>query len=53
VYAYDHPQHLRYRNYQRAKLPLMIMGLRHYIENIYPHLDRHTSQLSTPSYAAI
>ncbi|MEK7137629.1 MAG: formyltransferase family protein, partial [Patescibacteria group bacterium] len=39
VYPHDRPQHLRYRNYQAAKLPLLVAGLRHYICNIYPHLD--------------
>ncbi|MFH1670780.1 MAG: hypothetical protein ABIA92_04310 [Patescibacteria group bacterium] len=38
VYRRDKPQQLRYRNYQQAKLPLLIFGLRHYIENIFPHL---------------
>jgi folate-dependent phosphoribosylglycinamide formyltransferase PurN len=40
VFADDAPQDLRLRNYQRAKLPLFIAGMRHYIERIYPHLDR-------------
>lgn len=39
VYPHDQPQHLRYRNYQAAKLPLLVAGLRHYIGTIYPHLD--------------
>lgn len=39
VYPHDAPQHLRYRNYQSAKLPLFVAGIRHYIERIYPHLD--------------
>lgn len=30
VYATDEPQWLRWRNYQQAKLPLFVNGLRHY-----------------------
>jgi hypothetical protein len=40
VFPDDAPQELRYRNYQAGKLPLFIAGMRHYIERIYPHLDR-------------
>lgn len=39
VYPNDEPQHLRYRNYQQAKLPLFVSGVRHYIEKIYPHIN--------------
>ena len=39
VYAQDEPQRLRYRNYQLAKLPLFVSGIRHYIQRIYPYLD--------------
>ncbi|PIQ76160.1 hypothetical protein COU78_01215 [Candidatus Peregrinibacteria bacterium CG10_big_fil_rev_8_21_14_0_10_49_24] len=46
VYPYDDPQHLRYRNYQQAKLPLLTTGLRHYVEHIFMHMNRHTSQLT-------
>ena len=45
VYPYDDPQHLRYRNYQQAKLPLLVTGLRHYIEHVFMHINRHTSQV--------
>lgn len=38
VYASDEPQHLRFRNYQMAKLPLFIAGVRHYVTRIFPHL---------------
>jgi folate-dependent phosphoribosylglycinamide formyltransferase PurN len=40
VYPDDKPEWLRYRNYQRAKLPLLIEGFRHYAEAIYPNLNR-------------
>jgi hypothetical protein len=36
----DQPMDLRYRNYQYGKLPLFIAGMRHYIRQIYPHLDQ-------------
>lgn len=32
VYATDEPQWLRWRNYQSAKLPLFIAGMRHYYQ---------------------
>ena len=38
VFADDEPQWLRYRNYQAAKLPLFIAGMRHYVTLIFPHL---------------
>lgn len=38
VYAADEPQHLRYRNYRIAKLPLLGAGLTHYALHVYPHL---------------
>lgn len=44
----DEPQHLRYRNYQLGKLPLFIAGMRHYIENVYPHLDQIDLQSLSP-----
>ncbi len=44
----DEPQQLRYRNYQRGKLPLFIAGMRHYVERIYPHLDRLNLKALTP-----
>lgn len=35
----DHdPMELRYDNYRRAKLPVLIAGLRHYIRHVLPHL---------------
>lgn len=34
----DEPQWLRWRNYQGAKLPILIEGLRHYALRIFPHL---------------
>ena len=36
----DEPQWLRYRNYQKAKLPLFIEGMRHYVFNIFPYLGK-------------
>lgn len=39
VYASDKPQHLRYRNYRKAKLPLFIDGLKHYVLRIFPYID--------------
>lgn len=44
----DEPQHLRYRNYQLGKLPLFIAGMRHYVENIFPHLDQIDLQSLSP-----
>ena len=29
---------LKYRNYQFAKLPVLSIGLRHFLLNVYPHL---------------
>ncbi len=49
VYPHDEPQHLRYRNYQHAKLPLFVSGVRHYIEKIYPHLDLDAVDLNNLS----
>jgi folate-dependent phosphoribosylglycinamide formyltransferase PurN len=40
VHAADEPQHLRFRNYQTAKLPVFVAGLVHYLTAIYPYLDR-------------
>ena len=37
VYPTDEPQLLRWRNYQTAKLPLLVAGLRHYALHIYPY----------------
>lgn len=48
VHPEDEPQHLRYRNYRLGKLPLFIAGMRHYIERIYPHLDRLDLLALTP-----
>jgi len=54
VYPYDEPQHLRYRNYQCAKLPLFVRGIRHYIKRLYPRLGsldmNHLSQLNHVSH---
>lgn len=38
VYPDDEAQWLRYRNYTRAKLPVLVGGLAHYAQNIYPYL---------------
>lgn len=38
VYATDERQWLRLRNYQAAKLPLIVAGLRHYAMYIYPYI---------------
>ncbi len=35
VYATDQPQELRHRNYQTAKLPVLIDGLSHYARSLY------------------
>ncbi len=41
------PMELRYDNYQYAKLPVLIAGLRHYIHHILPHLgDVNLNSLS-------
>ena len=39
VFASDDPMALRYRNYQASKLPVFVHGLKHYVLNIFPHLD--------------
>ncbi|MBU0458967.1 hypothetical protein KJ652_02975 [Patescibacteria group bacterium] len=52
VYPYDDPQHLRYRNYQQAKLPLLVTGLRHYVEHIFMHMNRHTSQVTPQQHVS-
>jgi folate-dependent phosphoribosylglycinamide formyltransferase PurN len=40
VYPGDEPQWLRFRNYSMGKLPLLVEGLAHYVQSIYPYLDR-------------
>ncbi len=47
VYASDreHPMDLRYRNYQGAKIPVFIEGIRWYLEHLFPRLPALQSHL--------
>ncbi len=53
VYHDDKPQWLRYRNYSQAKLPVLVGGLAHYAQNIYPNLTeiefRNLRQIVSPN----
>ena len=40
VYPGESSVSLRYRNYQTSKIPVFVAGLRHYVLNIFPHLDK-------------
>lgn len=40
VYADDEPQWLRHRNYKKGKLPVLVEGLAHYVQEIHPNLGR-------------
>ena len=40
VHPDDDPQWLRHRNYTLGKLPVLVEGLVHYVQNIYPNLHR-------------
>lgn len=40
VYPTDRPQHLRYRNYTGAKLPLLVESLGYFAQHLFPNLDK-------------